>query len=162
MPLKKIKKQAGLDAIDKKILNVLQEDNQLTNLALAERVGISAPPCLKRVRRLREDGIITKDVSLIDPEKAGQRFLVFLHISLTSQRADLLESFEKKMQRHPEIMQCYHISGDFDYLVVVGMPDMRHYNECLRRIFASDPNLKVYRSSFVLSRIKYSTKIAIA
>lgn len=158
-PRNRSKKRPELDAIDRKILNLLQEDNQITNLELAERVGISAPPCLRRVRRLREEGVIMKDVSLVDTEKVGRNFTIFLHVSLESHREDLLENFERKMQHYPEVMQCYHISGDFDHLVVITVSDMQEYSEFLRRIFANEHNLKSYRSSFVLDRIKYNTKI---
>ena len=115
---------ATLDAIDRKILALLQEDNQITNQALAEKVGISPPPCHRRVRRLREEGIIARDVSLVDPVKVGRSLIVFASITLERQREDLLENFERKMMRHPEVMQCYFVSGDADYLVVVSVGDM--------------------------------------
>ena len=102
---------AALDAIDRKILALLQEDNQITNQALAEKVGISPPPCHRRVRRLREEGIIARDVSLVDPVKVGRSLIVFASITLERQREDLLENFERKMMRHPEVMQCYFVSG---------------------------------------------------
>ncbi|MDR3490794.1 MAG: Lrp/AsnC family transcriptional regulator [Gammaproteobacteria bacterium] len=148
-----------LDRIDRRILNILQQDNQITNLALAEKVGISAPPCFRRVKRLRELGIISKDVSLVDPFKVGQRLIIFVNITLEKQREDLLAHFERKMQEHPEIMQCYFISGDADYLLVVHVSDMNHYNEFARRVFASEANIKMFRSSFCLNRIKYDTHI---
>src|SRR5882757_6119850 len=83
----------------------------------AEKVGISPPPCHRRVRRLREEGIIARDVSLVDPVKVGRSLIVFASITLERQREDLLENFERKMMRHPEVMQCYFVSGDADYLV---------------------------------------------
>src|SRR5690242_15016468 len=89
--------KADLDKIDRKILNLLQKDNQITNLALADKVGISAPPCFRRVKRLRDEGIIVKDVSLVDPFKAGRGLIVFVNITLEKQREDLLAHFERKM-----------------------------------------------------------------
>jgi Lrp/AsnC family leucine-responsive transcriptional regulator len=148
-----------LDKIDRKLLNILQKNNQLTNLELANRVGISAPPCFRRIKRLRDEGIIDKDVSLVDPFKIGNRLLVFVYISLEKQREDLLAHFERKMQEQPEVMQCYFTSGDMDYLVVVQAIDMNHYNSFARRIFANEPNIKAYRSNFCLSRVKYDTHI---
>jgi len=148
-----------LDRMDCRILNILQQDNQITNLALAEKIGISPPPCFRRVKRLRELGIIHKDVSLVDPFKVGQRLIIFVNITLEKQREDLLTHFERKMQEHPEIMQCYFISGDADYLLVVHATDMNHYNEFARRVFASEPNIKMFRSSFCLNRIKYNTHV---
>ncbi len=152
---------SGLDAIDRKILTLLQEDNQITNQDLASRVGISPPPCHRRVRRLREEGIIQRDVSLIDPVKVGRSMIVFASITLERQREDLLENFERKMTRCPEVMQCYFVSGDADYLVVVSVAGMDHYNEFARRVFANEPNIRMFRSSFCLSRVKYDTKIPV-
>ncbi|MGE3231789.1 MAG: Lrp/AsnC family transcriptional regulator [Hyphomicrobium sp.] len=148
-----------LDAIDRKILALLQEDNQITNQDLAEKVGISPPPCHRRVKRLREAGIIARDVSLVDPVKVGRSMIVFVQITLERQREDLLESFERKIARCPEVMQCYFVSGDADYLLVVSVPDMAQYNEFARRVFANEPNIRMFRSSFCLARVKYETRI---
>ena len=153
--------RAGLDAIDRKILMLLQEDNQITNQDLASKVGISPPPCHRRVRRLREEGIIQRDVSLVDPVKVGRSMIVFASITLERQREDLLENFERKMAHCPEVMQCYFVSGDADYLVVVSVADMDRYNELARRVFANEPNIRMFRSSFCLSRVKYDTKIPV-
>jgi len=108
---------------------------------LAEKIGISPPPCFRRVKRLRELGFIHKDVALVDPLKVGQRLIVFVNITLEKQREDLLGHFERQMQAYPEIMQCYFISGDADYLLIVHASDMNHYNEFARRVFASEPNI---------------------
>lgn len=148
-----------LDRTDKKILNILQKDNQITNLALADKIGISAPPCFRRVKRLRDEGIIAKDVSLVDPFKVGHRLIIFVNITLEKQREDLLAHFERKMLEQLEVMQCYFISGDADYLLVVHVPDMNYYNEFARRVFANEANIKMFRSSFCLNRVKYDTHI---
>jgi Lrp/AsnC family leucine-responsive transcriptional regulator len=148
-----------LDEIDCKILDILQTNNQITNQELAQKVGLSAPPCLRRVRELRELGIISHDVSIVDPLKVGQNLVVFVTVYLEKQREDLLSHFERKMFEEKEVLQCYFVSGDIDYLVVVYVRDMAHYNEFARRVFANEPNIKVYKSSFCLDRVKYSTKI---
>ncbi|KTD00409.1 Lrp/AsnC family transcriptional regulator [Fluoribacter gormanii] len=148
-----------LDKIDRKILNLLQKDNQITNLALAEKVGISAPPCFRRVKRLRDEGIIVNDVSLVDPFKAGRGLIVFANITLEKQREDLLAHFERKMSEQEEVKQCYFVSGETDYLLVIHVADMNHYNDFARRVFANEANIKVFRSSFCLNRTKYNTNI---
>ncbi len=150
-----------LDQIDRKILNILQENNQITNLELAERVGLSPPPCLRRVRLLREKGVILQDVSLVSPEKVGKNFIVFLNVSLERQRNDMLESFERKITQHPEVMQCYFVSGDYDYFLVIMVSNVEEYNDFVRRVLSTDPNLRVFRSSFALNRVSYTTKIAV-
>lgn len=151
-----------LDSIDIKILNLLQENNQLTNLDLAEKVGISPPPCFRRVKRLRELGVIAKDVSLIDPFKVGQSLVVFVSVTLEKQREDMLSYFERNMLEEPEVMQCYFISGEIDYLLVVQVKDMNHYHEFSRRVFVKEANIKMFRSSFCLSRVKYDTKVHVS
>jgi Lrp/AsnC family leucine-responsive transcriptional regulator len=151
-----------LDRIDRRILNLLQENNQIPNHELAARVGISPPPCSRRVRRLREAGVIAAEVALIDPFRVGRNLIVFASVTLASQREDLLESFERKMRAQPEVMQCYFVSGDSDYLCVVNVPDMPAYNDFARRVFANEPNIRMFRSSFALSRVKSETKIELA
>lgn len=148
-----------LDRIDRKILNLLQENNLLTNLELAAKVNLSPPPCLRRVKRLRELGIITHDVSIVNPLKVGQGLVVFVNVTLEKQRDDLLANFERKMHEYSEVLQCYFVSGDTDFLLIMHVADMQHYNEFARRVFACEPNIKVFRSSFCLNRVKYSTKI---
>jgi Lrp/AsnC family leucine-responsive transcriptional regulator len=149
----------ALDAIDRKILAVLQADNQVTNLALAEQVGLSPPPCLRRVRRLRELGVIERDVALVDPAKVGQGILAFVGVELDRQREDVLTSFESKIGAEPEVQQCYFVSGEIDYLLVVTCPDMERYNAFARRVLANEHNIKRFRTSFCLARVKYATAI---
>lgn len=152
---------SNIDKMDRKILNLLQSNNQITNLELADKVGLSPPPCLRRVRRLREEGYIVRDVSLVDPFKVGQNLIVFVSIALEKQREDLLTHFERKMLAQDEVMQCYFVSGDVDYLLVVNVVDMNHYNDFARRVFANEANIKMFRSSFCLNRVKHETKINI-
>jgi Lrp/AsnC family transcriptional regulator, leucine-responsive regulatory protein len=161
MPVEKdiVSEHAVLDKIDRKILNILQKDNQITNLALADKIGISAPPCFRRVKRLREEGIIISDVSLVNPLKVGRPLIGLINITLEKQRDDLLTHFERKMLEQPEVMQCYFVSGDTDYLVIVHVTDMNHFDEFARRVFAKEPNIRKYRSNFCLNRIKYDTMV---
>ena len=150
-----------LDAIDRKILDALQEDNQITNLALAAKVGLSPPPCLRRVRRLREAGVIVKDVALVDPAMVGQAVTAFVGVELDRQREDVLASFERKIAAEPEVQQCYFVSGEIDYLLVVTCRDIESYNGFARRVLANEHNIKRFRTSFNLSRVKYTTTIPI-
>ena len=147
-----------LDRIDRKILNILQKNNKITNLELAELVHISPPPCLRRVRRLRDLGVI-RDVAIIDPFKAGKTLTIFVSIILERQREELLEAFEKRMLKHNEVKQCYFVSGDIDYILVVQMEDMNHYHEFSRRVFSSEENIRSYRSVVCLNRVKYDTSV---
>lgn len=151
-----------LDKIDRKLLNILQKNNQFTNLELAELVNLSPPPCLRRVRRLRECGYITHDVSLVNPFKVKQNLISFVSVSLEKQGDDFLANFERKMELCPEVKQCYFISGEVDYLLMVHVEDINAYNEFIRRVFVNLPNIKSFRSNFCLSRIKYDTSIVLS
>jgi len=151
-----------LDTIDRKILTILQEDNRITNLALAERVGLSPPPCLRRVRRLGELGVIEKNVALVDPAKVGQGIIAFVGVELDRQREDVLTSFERKIAAQPEVQQCYFVSGEIDYLLLVTCPSMESYNAFARRVLANEHNIKRFRTSFCLSRVKYATAIPLS
>jgi Lrp/AsnC family transcriptional regulator, leucine-responsive regulatory protein len=153
------RRELVLDAIDRRILDLLQDDNQITNLALAERIGLSAPACLKRVRRLRADKIIVKDVSVLDPESAGRSIVAFVGVELDRQREDVLAAFERKIAAEVEVQQCYFVSGELDYLLTVVCRDMESYNAFARRVLANEHNIKRFRTSFSLSRVKYETRI---
>lgn len=149
----------ALDRTDKKILNLLQENNLITNKMLAEQVNISPPPCYRRVKRLRDLGIVTKDVSIIDPYIIGPCLIVFVSVTLEKQREDMVNYFEHMMSDSPEVRQCYHISGDIDYLLMVHVKDMNHYHDFCRRVFVKEANISMFRSNFCLSRVKYDIKV---
>src|SRR5580704_19592345 len=149
----------SLDAMDRRLLDWLQKDNQITNIALADQVGLSPPACLKRVRRLRAEGIIAKDVSVLDPESVGRSIVAFVGVELDRQREDVLAAFERKIAAESEVQQCYFVSGEIDYLLTVVCRDMEAYNGFARRVLANEHNIKRFRTSFSLSRVKYETRI---
>jgi Lrp/AsnC family leucine-responsive transcriptional regulator len=153
------RKPATLDAIDRRILDALQDDNQLTNVALADRVGLSPPACLKRVRRLRIEKVIVKDVAILDPRAAGRAIVAFVGVELDRQREDVLAGFERKIAAEPEVQQCDFVSGEIDYLLTVACRDMEAYNAFARRVLANSHDIKRFRTSFSLARVKYETRL---
>lgn len=155
-------KAVPLDAIDRKLLQLLQRNNRLTNLELAEKANLSPPTCMRRVKRLRDTGVIVGDVSLVDPFKVGKTLIIFVEISLERTQEPLLATFESKVHAESEIMQCYPISGDMDCLLVVMVEDMAAYHRLIRRFFVTDPNIKNFRSLFALHRTKFKTEIDLA
>ena len=148
-----------LDKIDRQILKILQRNNQLTNLALAEKVKLSPPTCLKRVRRLREERVIAADVSLLDPLSVGKSLFVFIEVVLERQGEQLQQAFEKKMERADEVMQCYMVSGHTDFIVVAQLADMNAYHQFVRRTLTNDSNIRNFRSLFAMNRTKFQTAI---
>lgn len=148
-----------LDHIDRRILQVLQRNNQLTTRQSAEKARISAPTCLRRVRRLRQEKVIAADVSILDPYKVGKSFFVFIEIVLERQSEQLQQAFEKKMQRTDEVMQCYMISGHSDFLIMAQFSNMDAYHEFVRRALTNDSNVRNFRSLFAINRSKFRTEI---
>ncbi|WP_210396844.1 Lrp/AsnC family transcriptional regulator [Motiliproteus sediminis] len=150
---------AEIDRIDRRILNRLQQNNRISNQALAEAVGLSPPACLRRVRRLREAGYIVSDVALVDPLKVGQRLNIIVEVEMTRDQLDIYDSFVRKMQAAPEVSQCYQVTGEVDFVLVVQVPDMQAYEAFARRDLASDPQLNKFRSLISLRREKFDTAI---
>lgn len=151
--------QADLDKIDRRILKILQENNQLTNLELASRVNLSPPTCLRRVRRLRDEKIIVADVALVDPQAVGQTLFAFVEVVLERQNEQAQQDFEQKMRKSDEVMQCYMVSGHADFMVVAQVADMPAYHRFVRRALTNDPNIRNFRSLFAMHRSKFQTQI---
>lgn len=148
-----------LDKIDRRILMTLQAHNQYTNLELAERVHLSPPTCHRRVRRLREAKVIVADVSLLDPSLVARNFFVFVEVILEKQTEEFQRDFETKADKAPEVMQCYMVSGEMDFMLVVQVSDMTAYHRFVRRFLTGDPNIRNFRSLFAMNRTKFNTQL---
>lgn len=150
----------SLDKVDRKILNLLQKDNQTPTRILADKVHISQPTCLRRIRDLRAAGIIAADVAMVDPFALGYGMLAFLEVSLTNQSDAHMYEFEARMGKEPEVMQCYFVSGDYDYFLVVHVIDMDAYYQFVRRAISGSGNVRHFQSRFPMKRAKFVTRIA--
>jgi len=146
-----------MDEIDLKILKLLQEDARTTNSDLADRVGLSPAPCLRRVRALEEEGVIRKYATLLDPVAVDLGVAVFVQISLDLQVEDRLEKFERAIMRRPEVLECYLMTGDSDYLLRVVVPDVAAYERFLKDSLTRIEGVAGIKSSFALKQVKYST-----
>ena len=150
----------ALDKVDRKLLNLLQKDNQTPTRTLAEKVHVSQPTCLRRLRDLRAAGIISADVSLVDPFALGYGMLAFVEVSLANQADERMLEFEARMAKENEVMQCYFVSGDFDYFLVVHVIDMEAYYQFVRRAISGSGNVRHFQSRFPMKRAKFATRIA--
>lgn len=148
-----------LDDIDRKILEVLQEDARISNVDLAERVGLSASPCLRRVRELETRGYLRSYVALLDPARVGLPVSVFVQVRLERQADRGLESFEKSVLARPEVMECYLMTGDADYLLRVVVPDVAAFERFLLEHLTRIPGVASIKSSFALKQVKYRTAL---
>jgi Lrp/AsnC family leucine-responsive transcriptional regulator len=149
----------SLDRIDCQILEILQVDNQISNLMLAEKIGLSAPACSRRVARLHEKGIIVRNVSIVDPQKVGKVVKVVIAVTLAVRQKESIEEFQYKVRQRSEVLQCYMIAGSIDFFVVAVLDDVASYAEFAAEIFAGDDNVKSYESWFVLLHVKNETKL---
>ncbi len=149
----------GLDPLDLRILERLQGDARLSNVDLAKAVHLSPSPCLARVRALEEDGIIARYVTLLDPLKLGLTVSVFISVKLEKQIEAALETFESAMRGRPEVMECYLMTGDSDYLLRVVVPDMPALERFIVDFLARVPGVGNIRSSFALKQVKYQTAL---
>ena len=148
-----------LDAIDTRILDELQRNAKLTNVQLAERVHLSPSPCLARVRALEHDGVISRHVTLLDARTLGLQVSVFIHISLEKQARRSLEVFEQAIGSHAEVMECYLMTGDADYLIRVVVPDVQSLERFIVESLTRIPGIANIRSSFALKQVKYETAL---
>ncbi|MCC7045321.1 MAG: Lrp/AsnC family transcriptional regulator [Alphaproteobacteria bacterium] len=143
-----------LDPIDRKLLSLLQRDARMANQDLARAVGLSPPACLKRVRRLREGGVILADTATIDPRALGYSVMVLAHVSMERPREDLGGAFERKLRAMPQVLQCWKVAGETDFVMLVCARSLDEYQQFARDVLASDMNLRDYRSDIVLAEVK--------
>jgi len=152
-------RRLDLDAIDLRILAALQENARIANTELAAAVGLSPAPCLRRVRALEERGVIRKHVSLVSPAAVGLPVSVFVSISLERQVEEALKRFERVILARPEVMECYLMTGDADYLLRVVCADLAAYERFVLDHLTKVPGVSSIRSSFALKQVKYSTAL---
>jgi DNA-binding Lrp family transcriptional regulator len=148
-----------LDAIDLRILAELQEDGSLTNVELARRVHLSPSPCLARVKALEASGVIERYVALASAKQLGLGLSVFINISLKSQAKDSLAAFERRIAEHDEVMECYLMTGDSDYLIRVAVPDIAALERFILEQLTPIPGIEKIRSSFALKQVRYKTAL---
>lgn len=149
-----------LDATDARILDELQINAKLTNVELAERVNLSPSPCLARVRALERDGIISRYVTLLDPLALGLGVSAFINISLETQTKRALEAFEAAIGTYHEVLECYLITGDSDYLLRVVVSDVQAL-QCFLDKLTQLPGIANVRSSFALKAVRYETALPV-
>ncbi|MER8467622.1 Lrp/AsnC family transcriptional regulator [Mesorhizobium sp. M1396] len=150
-----------LDRIDLKILNAVQRNNRLTTDELGELAGLSATACQRRLKRLRDTGVIEADVAIVSPEAVGRPMLMLVSVSLERDRSDIIDRFKQAVRRTPEIMSAYYVTGDADFVLVVSARDMADYEAFTRRFFHEQPDIKAVKTMVAMDRIKASFSLPI-
>lgn len=150
-----------LDEVDRRILNVLQNNAALNNAELAQAVHVSPPTCLRRVKRLSESGVIERQVAIVSPEKVGARLTAIVEITLDVQAAERMEEFEAHVAGDEAVLQCYRVSPGPDFVLVVQVADMPAYNALAHRLFATRTNVRNVKTYFSTLRSKFETRVAV-
>jgi len=150
-----------LDDLDRRILNILQVDASHTNAELAELVHISPPTCLRRVKHLRENGVIERQVAIVAPDKVGSRLSAIVEITLDVQAADRMEEFESVVADEAAVLQCYRVSPGPDFVLVVQVADMPAYHALAHRLFTTHSNVRNVKAYFSTFRSKFETRLAL-
>jgi len=151
----------AMDHIDRQILDLLQEDGAITNVELSRTVGLAPATTLDRVKKLKQNGVIRGYVALVDSSKVNQGTISFVSVTLAEHTAERVRAFRESVQALPEVLECYHISGENDYLLKVVSTDIGGYEDFLLHRLAPMPGLGKIHTSFVLSTVKHETKIPI-
>lgn len=159
-------KLIDIDAIDAQLLDLLQRDASLSNQALAERVHISPPTCLRRVKRLRDAGLIERQIAVLNPEKLsatiGFGLTAIVEITLDRQGAEALERFEARVAGAPAVQQCYRVSPGPDFVLVVHAANMPAYQALTQQLFTSDANVRNVKAFFSIKRSKFGAELPLA
>lgn len=148
-----------IDAKDRELLALLQEDSKWTTKEYANRLGLSTTAVYERIKRLEKTGVITKYVALVDKNKVNKAFMVLCHVKLIQHIKDNVLQFEREVVQLEEVSECHHISGDYDYILKVNVSDMETYREFMVTKLTAIKNIGSTQSSFVINEVKYSTAV---
>jgi Lrp/AsnC family transcriptional regulator, leucine-responsive regulatory protein len=151
-----------LDATDRRILAELQADGRMSLADLAEKVGLSPSPCLRRVRMLEKDGVIARYVAVLDQRAVGLPVSVFVSVKLERQRQESLDRFAKAIERWPEVLECYLMTGPRDYWLRVVVPDLDAYERFVKQKLTRVEGIASIESSFALEQVKYTNVLPVA
>lgn len=147
------------DAKDKELLTLLQEDSKRTTKEYANRLGLSTTAVYERIKRLEKTGVIRKYVALVDKTRVNKAFMVLCHVKLIQHIKEYVLQFEREVVQLEEVSECYHISGDYDYILKVNVSDIEAYREFMVTKLTAIKNIGSTQSSFVISEVKYSTAV---
>lgn len=152
---------ATLDRSDRAILDILQRDNKMPQRKIAETISLSAPAVQRRIKKMEESGVIQANIAVIDPAKIGQSITLFVEVEMESERMDLYESAKRSFSKAPEVQQCYYVTGEADFILVVTVKSMSDYETLTRRLFFENNNVKHFRTFVAMDRVKVGMSIPI-
>ncbi|MGY4627177.1 Lrp/AsnC family leucine-responsive transcriptional regulator [Bradyrhizobium sp. USDA 4486] len=142
------------DRIDARILEIVQKNNRLTSDVIGEMVGLSATACQRRLKRLRSEGIIEADISIVSPKAVGRPIQMLLLVSLERESSEIVDKFKKAIKSSAEVVNGFYVTGDADFLLYITAPTMEDYEQFTRRFFYTNPNIKAVKTMVVVDRVK--------
>ncbi|MGJ1269508.1 Lrp/AsnC family transcriptional regulator [Sphingobacterium spiritivorum] len=151
-----------LDSLDHKILEIIQKNNQTPQRDIGEKIGLSAAAVQRRIKKMRELGIVEKDISVINREKIGNNVTILVEVFLESEKIELVDDLKNKFKAIPEIQQCYYVTGESDFFLVIVAPTMAYYETLTRQIFFGNKNIKRFRTVVVMDITKSSLEIPLS
>ncbi|MGQ9798646.1 MAG: Lrp/AsnC family transcriptional regulator [Ignavibacterium sp.] len=150
-----------IDSIDKQILSILQQDAKITNVELARKIGISPPAMLERVKRLEKNGIIKRYVAIVDPSKISKGIFALVSVSLSAHQLSSIDQFTRQIKKLDEVLECYHVAGEEDFILKIAVSSIEEYEKFILSKLTKINGVNKVNTKFVLSTVKYNTKIKI-
>lgn len=148
-----------LDKLDYRIIEIIQKNNQTPQRDIGDKIGLSAAAVQRRIKKMRELGIIEQDVSIIDRDKVGSNVTLLIELFLDNEKIELIDDIRESFKQIPEIQQCYYVTGESDFFLVIVVPSMSYYEKFTRRIFFSNKNIKKFRTIVVMEINKNTLEI---
>ncbi len=145
---------AALDDFDLKILALIQLDNQMPQRIIADKIGLSPPAVARRLQHLRETGVIQQDISVIDETAVGRPLTIVVEVTTENERLDLLDTMKERFLGCPQVRQCYYVTGDMDFILIMNVRDMEEYTELTRALFFEGGNVKSFRTCVSMENVK--------
>lgn len=152
---------ADLDSFDRAILALLQRDNLMPQRLIAEHINLSAPAVQRRIKRLQETGVISANVAVLEPGHIGRALTAIITVQLVNDRPDLSRDFKARISAEAAVQQCFYVTGETDYILIVTATDMEDYQAICRRLFEGDDNIRRYSTSIALERVKTGLQMPI-
>jgi DNA-binding Lrp family transcriptional regulator len=151
----------ALDAFDLKLLDLVQRNNQLPIRELAEQVSLSLPAVAKRLQRLRKTGVIAGDISVLSPELTGVSTTIVVNVSVENEAIEQLDEIRERFLRCPQVQQCYYVTGDIDFILIMAVRDMKEYEKLTRELFFEGGNVRRFRTFVTMDRVKVSLDLTL-
>ena len=152
----------ALDDFDRKILKILQKDNLTPQRTIGEAINLSAPAVQRRIKKMTEAGIIQANVAVVDPAALGHPITIFVEVEVISETAEQIQTAKREFAATPEIQQCFYVTGEADFVLVIVVPNMAAYEALTRRLFFGNNNVKRFRTFVAMDRIKAGLEVPVA